>query len=289
MSAMQSIYATLDIKFTQENFRRILQKGSNVGLIYFASEEDGTNYFCVNADQAAVTLLTITEEIKNNGGPFLSVNYQDTAFNFHLFVTEENKIKLSFSGFCPRWNKDFEHGGHDYLIDFARYIKLILQVCEEIPLLGLVTFSDDTEVIIFVGGNCIVAGIDLGSFERLSCDRGNARKNLEGILGNGMRNGFIFFDEETETEIEPSLERICDVLKADFYACLYAKVDGIPFKIEIKRNVGDLDFVFIHPIEPHKIKMDCGNEKEVIDLAFYIQRTLELCEDFAIFALKASL
>ena len=92
-----------------------------------------------------------------------------------------------------------------------------------------------------------------------------------------------------EKQIEPSVQHCYDTLKAEFPVYLYAKVDDVPFKIEIKKNERAYDFVSIYPLEPYRMKKGYGSEEEKIDLAFYIKRLIELCENFAIYELKTFL
>ena len=67
---------------------------------------------------------------------------------------------------------------------------------------------------------------------------------------------------------------------------LYAKKDGVSFKIEIKQDVKGYDGVVIYPLVPYQMKKGYGGEKENVDVAFYVQRLLELCENFAVYELK---
>jgi hypothetical protein len=132
---------------------------------------------------------------------------------------------------------------------------------------------------------CVVAMINMGSM--IEQPLGNIFKESVGcLLRNGIQNGFIFFDENLEKQIEPSIQRYYDTLKAGFPIQFYAKKEDVPFKVEIKRSEQGYDFVSVYSLKPYLMKKGYGSEEEKIDVAFYVERLIELCENFAIYELK---
>lgn len=294
MSREYGIYTTLGLSFTQENMQILIQKTSAIGFIYLTEKEDKElfnikiRYFTI--DQAISKLLMMAERMDEYDLPFLHVKYQDTDFYFRLYENKNKLIEMGIGvfGFC--WNKHPEYGDNESTIDFSRYIRLLLNVCSDITLLRLETYSDSVENMQYTGQECVTLLTHLGTFEEtFSGSLKSVKGCLMGFICNGLESKFIFLDENIQQSIEPSIQKYYEILEAGFPAYLYAKKDDISFKIEIKQNVQGYDRVLIYPLKPYRMKKGYGSEEEKIDVAFYVERLLELCENFAIYELKTFL
>ncbi|HEX4068697.1 MAG TPA: hypothetical protein VHX42_01240 [Candidatus Babeliales bacterium] len=286
MSVCYAIYGRFDLKFTKQNVKLVVQKASDIGFIYMAREDFVITSRHLNVDQATDVLLTTTEEILDEGGAFLYGRFQDTGVSIRI-REENNALVFSFGSFYYRWDKDFSNGQRIHTIDFARYIRLMLDVCKDITLLDLHTFADNLTDIIGDAENCVVAALDLGFFgEKYPGGHEIIKLSIEYLLSNAVQNKFVFFDEFFDKQREPFMQNLYDTLKADFPINLYAKKDHVPVKIEIKKDQQGNDFVSIYPVEPYLIQKGHESNEEKLDASFYVQRLLELCENFAIYELK---
>jgi hypothetical protein len=285
------IYIGFDLSFTQENIRFIIQRAEDLGIVYLADAGDrkvfNISSWYFNIDEAILKLLIMTNKTIDYEKPFLHAKYFDTDFSFWLYEGKNKLITLEIGAFGARWDKKISIGRRTDIIDFSRYIRFVLNICVDIPLLKLETYSDLEKSIEYNNQNCVTALIDMGSFkEQFSGSLEGIRGSCSGLIDNGLWSEFIFFDENVVQSIEPSVQRLYDILQAGFPAFLYAKKDDISFKIEIKQNVQGYDRVTIHPLEPYLMKKGYGSKDEKIDVAFYVQRLIELCENFAIYELK---
>ena len=291
MSVSYGIYVELDCEFVEKNIFFILNRASDLGFVYLVGTEDkqyvDTDVCCLGVDQAILKLQMVTEEILDDGGPWLHAKFQDTSFFLWIRKTKNNRIIVSCGAFEFRWDKQFDRGSSLYTIDFARYVRLLSNVCGDMNILRIETDSDLVEGIEYVNQGCVTALIDMGSFEEeFSRSLEGVKGSCSGLIHNGMQSKFIFFDETTDQPTEPSVQKCYEILKAGFHTYLYAKKDGASFKIEIKQNNQGWDFVSVYPLEPYRMKKGYESEEEKIDVAFYVQRLVELCENFAIYELK---
>ena len=291
MSVSYGIYVELDFEFMEKNIFSIIHRASEMGFVYLANVEDkecfDIHVWYLDVAQAVLKLQMVTEEILDNGGPWLRVKFHDTSFFLWIRKSKKGRILVSFGSFEFRWDKQFDRGCSMYTIDLARYVRLLLNICNDMNILKVETDSDLVEGVEYAVQNCVTALIDVGSFEEaFSGSLEGVKGSCRGLIRNGLQSKFIFFDEDTGQLIEPSEQKYYDILKAGFSAYLYAKKDDISFMIEIKKSIQGYDSVTLYPLEPYLMKKRCGSEDEKIDVAFYVQRLLELCENFAIYELK---
>jgi hypothetical protein len=293
MSRDYSVYMTLGLPFIQKNVQFIVQKADDLNFVYLADSDDNklfdisTRY--LNVNQAVSKLFTMAEKMTDYESPFLRAKYCDTDFFLRLYEAENKAISIGVAVFGFRWDKKFEQGSSSYTIDFARYIRLLLSVCNDLTILEVETHSDLVEGVQYIDQGCVTGLICMGPFEEaFSGSLEGVNASFGGLIYNGFGNKFIFFDENTGNSIEPSAQGYYEIFKAGFPVYLYAKKDGVSFKIAIKRNIQEYeyDFVSVYPLAPYRMKKGYGSEGEKIDVAFYTQRLLELCENFAIYELK---
>jgi hypothetical protein len=291
MSMDHSIYMNFDLEFTQKNVQFVLQKASNFDFVYLTESEDkklfdiGVRYF--NVEQAILKLSTMAKNMTDYERPFLRIKYQDTDFFLRLYEDENKLITMGVAVFGFRWDKQFERGSRMYTIDFSRYIRLLMKMCGDLNILTIETSSDMVEGVQYTNQNCVTALIDMGSFKEVTSGSiEGVRGSFRGLIDNALENKFVFFNQDGEKQIQSLIEECYENFKAGFPLYLYAAKDNFSFKIEIKKNEQGYDFVSVYRLEPYLMKKGYGSEDEKIDVAFYTQRLLELCENFAIYELK---
>jgi len=268
MSISYSIDNTLVLLYIEDNIKYIITCGMQKGFIYLDNES-----------QKILSINDVIQKILyfdfENEASHITVKFQDTKFFLWFFKSDNDLLIFSIGSFAYRWDKQFERESKMYTIDFSRYIRLLLNIYSDVTLLKLETFSDLIEGIEYVDQKCITALIEMGPF----------KEGFEGLIDNGFVNNFTFFDENTNQQIIPSAQKYYEIMKANFPIYLYAIKDSVSFKIEIK-NIQGFYGILVYPLEPYLMKKGYGSEEEKIDVAFYVQRLLELCENFAIYELK---
>lgn len=278
MSVSYSIDVTLDLLYTEENIKHILSLGQNNHFTYFDYEWDST----LSIDETIQKILYSDYENRN-----MHVRFQDTIFCVWFFKSDDGLLIFSIGSFGYKWDKDFSNGRKISLIDFARYIRLLLEVVQNIAILELSTVSDTTEELVYKYKNCVVVVFDMGFYQKnILGDIDCAKWSIESFIDNGIQNRFEFFDEHTNLLIKPHIQQYYEMLKTNYSTYLYAKKEHIKFKIEIVRTGQGYDCVALYPLEPYRIKKGYGSEGGKFDVAFYVQCLLELCENFAIYELK---
>jgi hypothetical protein len=127
--------------FSKETIHRILKCGEQVGCKYVNSKDD-TSITAVQALELAYSSYDVpqsyADEIRNL--PCVEFQYLDTFCR--LIFSSDNKIhntEILLSIWGNRW---FKGDPDDEMIDWARYIQLVLALCQDFPILELKT--DDT-------------------------------------------------------------------------------------------------------------------------------------------------
>lgn len=121
-------------------------------------------------------------------------------------------------------------------------------------------------------------------FVRVQLDLGNIGENILLVFNNAYSNRILFADENTYLENELARNQVFQIIKSGFPLILLAKSKGFTFDVKIEVNTMG-SFVTVYPVEPVKKKDGIGAEQEELDLGFYIERMIELCEDFPIYEL----
>jgi hypothetical protein len=290
MSVWYFLQIGLDMQYMEKNILYILKEYEKYGLIYFSpiqKSSEGNSYF-IEYQQAARHVLMATDEMRDRSEDALVIKYKDTYFKLQWFKQDDKPMILSMYSFSCPWIKDFWYGEERTMIDFSRYIELVFHITNQFSISYLIASADDLEGFVYDNSEVsAVVVIDMGV--SICSEKDNLRDSIGSIVSNALQNRFILVDENTNQLIEPSIERYYETFKAGFPVYLYAKKDDVLFKFEIKRMQQGCDFVSIYPLEPYRMKKGYGSEEEKIDVAFYVQRLLELCENFAIYELKTFL
>ncbi|MGB8367294.1 MAG: hypothetical protein WCD44_02950 [Candidatus Babeliales bacterium] len=88
----------------------------------------------LDSNSATNLILTIEQEDER---PKIYAKFQDTDFFIWIYKEKNNLLNFFIGDFCVAWKKEFMD--NHYGIDFARYIRLLLRVCNEFTILSLET------------------------------------------------------------------------------------------------------------------------------------------------------
>jgi hypothetical protein len=145
MSVYYDISVHLGVSYSQENIYALLKTGEELGFIYY-------DYVCgeryadspiLNITDAVKKVMSFSPETFDNENSIIYTKLEDTYFYLAIH-SKNNLILLSIGGFSQPWKKkfDYSHGGNTHMIDFARYIRVMLKMCKEFVILDLATETD---------------------------------------------------------------------------------------------------------------------------------------------------
>ncbi len=137
MSKDYSIKITLETAFNEFNIQKILKKGSNKGFKYYDHVWGERYENSPLLDAAGATQKIIKARINNlEEGPCVySVLEKDSNAHFYFYESEDGYLEFHIGAFgCPKKK--------GYWIDFAYYIRMFLDLCEDFPILELKTTMD---------------------------------------------------------------------------------------------------------------------------------------------------
>jgi len=132
MSVFYSVEIVLNFKYEKNNIDHFFQKCIENNIHLYPNAFD--NIYKLESNGATARILSIELEAEER---CVRAKFQDT--DFSIFVNKEKNSLLSFSinGFGTIWRKEFIND--NYGIDFARYIRLLLRVCQDFTILALET------------------------------------------------------------------------------------------------------------------------------------------------------
>jgi hypothetical protein len=139
MGIKHSIEISLFAQYNQANITTILQKGMDLGLVYYdhVAAENYEDSPVLNASQAALKVAHALKE-KIEEGPAVFAKIEET-YGFLFFYNENGQISFSFGTFGSPIKKDFKDGF--YYIDLDHYIRMALDMCKDFAILKLETDS----------------------------------------------------------------------------------------------------------------------------------------------------
>jgi hypothetical protein len=132
MSIIYAIRILLDFSYEKNNIDYLFQKCIENNICLYSD----TFYDIHRLDSISATSRILSVELEPEDRSILA-KFQDTDFFIRIYKKENNLIKFSIGGFGIAWKKEFMDG--HYGIDFARYIRLLLRVCNEFTILSLET------------------------------------------------------------------------------------------------------------------------------------------------------
>jgi hypothetical protein len=121
--------------------------------------------------------------------------------------------------------------------------------------------------------------IELG----ISFNRNNLRGSLQSLLYNITANQFVVALEPNAfgvSSVADILNQSHKILESGINLEWFLKREKFLMKLTVQERLEGI--TLLSPIKPFKLKKSFGAEHEVIDLAFYIQCSIELCENFAV-------
>jgi hypothetical protein len=141
MSTLYSLRVQVEAVFNCKTVERILQRGIDHGMIYFKGEYVSAE--TLSAIQGATKLLFCDEQIREDGGPYIFIKFQDTYFSLWINAHEGGGtiIYLGGSG-AYSWKKAFVNSDDSYYFDFMRYVRLLLVMCEDFSIISLEAITD---------------------------------------------------------------------------------------------------------------------------------------------------
>jgi hypothetical protein len=125
-------------------------------------------------------------------------------------------------------------------------------------------------------------------FIRVQVDLGDIGEKFLGVFYNAISNKITLIDEIDEigsdiyAEYKAFLDKVLKIIRSGSPFVFLAKSKEYFFEIELK--IADGTFITLSPIAPFK-KKNINTEKQELDLGFYIERMIELTEDFPIYEL----
>lgn len=134
MGVTHTINIVTATKFNTDNLHRILQAGSELGFIYYDQTNDD-HYFnppIINSEQATNLIMNMSKELIEDGRGYIYTRIDDTFVSLSL-RNEDGDISLDFLEASYPWRKEFWAGseGKLYGFDAARYIRVMLKLCED--------------------------------------------------------------------------------------------------------------------------------------------------------------
>jgi len=133
MSVSHAIRFVIDVPYTLENVSKILKSGIDNELVYFLYDcKKGIDPDKIlSADEGARYLLSHQEN--DCCGAWLMAKINETWFHMRVYESPEKLIVLSFANFSPMWINEFDNGicAGIVEIDFARYIRYMLKICQD--------------------------------------------------------------------------------------------------------------------------------------------------------------
>jgi len=144
MSITYGIDVNINAAYSQQNIHFILEKGAKLGFRYYGCFwEKNENFVILDIKNTVKEIMKQSSEPFKNSEPRVYVKLEDTYF-FFCILNKKDSMEVSLGGFASPWKKEFWNSpyGDTLMIDFARYIRLLLKLCEDFTILKLETSAD---------------------------------------------------------------------------------------------------------------------------------------------------
>jgi len=127
MNVDYSIYFDLYEPYTKSNIFTILEKGKEMGILYF---EDYIYFKKLTVDQALKILYTPNHKDFDCENLAILIKFKDMGYTFLTYKNEKDKLELVFFDFWMRWKKEFRIGSLDPYpyFDLSRCLRLFLKL-----------------------------------------------------------------------------------------------------------------------------------------------------------------
>lgn len=141
MSISYSISIELDANCSNQNISLIFKRGSELGFIYYAKSLeafDGYHSIAATCIEASEFIFKNFERgVYDDGENYFMTKFQDTDFLLTLYP-KNNNLRVSFVDIGEPWTRVIDY--ESQTIDFARYSRLLLDLCKDFSILKLDTF-----------------------------------------------------------------------------------------------------------------------------------------------------
>ncbi|MFZ5953574.1 MAG: hypothetical protein ACOYT8_00575 [Candidatus Dependentiae bacterium] len=148
MSLLHVVSATINLSYNQEYIKKISESGLKIGFIYYNYiwNEGYEAAKLIGPDEIAERIINFDE---NSNIEYYGIftRYKDTAFKFWINKTDAGLCEITFSDFI-NWEVEFVHSGlipllrlPTYGLDFARYINIMLKLCNDFAVIGIMKES----------------------------------------------------------------------------------------------------------------------------------------------------
>lgn len=134
MSIVYSIEVKLDVSYSKDIVCKILAKGKNKGFIYYDKiiNQDIDNPLPILPEEAAVKLIQAQELLLDLGPRVLTILGGDDNASLWFYKNDDGTINIDMGAFgCPRKKGNY--------IDFSYYIRMMLDLCDDFPIIELKT------------------------------------------------------------------------------------------------------------------------------------------------------
>lgn len=133
-----AIKVKLNLKFDENNLKQILKNGQNTGCLYYSdSWPEQSNLAPLTINEAATVII---RNIKLDELPNILTGYDNTLFYLYFRADKQNQITLTLSPLASIWEINDSNGSKT--INFANYIRLILNFCEGYAIENLETITE---------------------------------------------------------------------------------------------------------------------------------------------------
>jgi hypothetical protein len=136
MSIMHSIRLTINAEFNAETIRQILLQGLANHCIYFESED---------YDAKPIGIPALIERVlfePRDENSVIYTKHYETYFILIISPAEQNTTGVFIGDFMDPLIKQFRNSERCAHIDFARYTRLLLEICKNFSVLTIETMSD---------------------------------------------------------------------------------------------------------------------------------------------------
>lgn len=138
MSTWYSLSVIIDAKLDHKIVEQILEAGQAHHFIYFKENNPYTKV--VSPKQGASKLLSSEEQARDDGGARIFTKFEDTYFSLWIDC-KDSKTEIYMGNVEYSWKKAFANSNKAEYFDFARYIRLLLILCKDFPIISLETVT----------------------------------------------------------------------------------------------------------------------------------------------------
>lgn len=148
MSLLHLVSATINLSYNEESIKKISDSGLKIGFIYY-DHVWNENYESSKLITSNVIANRIMSFDNNSNIEYYGIftHFKDTTFKFWVNKTSAGLCEITFSDFI-NWEVEFANSGvisllklPTYGLDFARYIDLMLKLCSDFSVVGIIKES----------------------------------------------------------------------------------------------------------------------------------------------------